>query len=228
LTEPVELTVLMPCLNEAKSLAFCIKEAKKCINALGVSAEILIADNGSTDRSCQIADSRGARVINVLDRGYGAAIRGGIKAAKGRYIIMGDCDGSYDFSRLGDFLEKLRGGNALVVGNRFLGGIEKGAMPFSHKIGVPFLSTLARWKYRVPIRDFHCGLRGFDREKALALGLQHRGMEFATEIIARFAESGATVCEIPTVLRKDRRNGKSHLRTVRDGFRHLKFILFSK
>lgn len=223
-----ELTVLMPCLNEERSLAFCIEEAKSCIRALGVSAEILIADNGSTDRSREIAAACGARVVTVTERGYGAALRGGITASKGKYIIMGDCDGSYDFSRIGDFLAKLRAGNALVVGNRFKGGIEKGAMPLSHRLGVPFLSALARWKYRAPIGDFHCGLRGFDRESALSLGLAQSGMEFATEIIARFAESGKPVCEIPTVLRRDRRGGRSHLRTVRDGCRHLKFILCNK
>lgn len=224
----IELTVLMPCLNEERSLAFCIEKANARIRELGISAEILIADNGSTDRSREIAVACGARVITVSEKGYGAALRGGISEAKGKYIIMGDCDGSYDFSRIGDFLEKLREGNALVIGNRFQGGIEKGAMPFSHKLGVPFLSTVARWRYRVPVGDFHCGLRGFDRERALALKLTHSGMEFATEIIARFAESGASVCEIPTVLRRDKRGGKSHLRTIRDGCRHLKFILCNK
>lgn len=222
------LTVLMPCLNEEKSLAFCIEEAKKSTEALGIHAEILIADNGSTDRSCRIADNCGARTVHVMERGYGAALRGGIRAASGKYIVMGDCDGSYDFSHIQSFLDKLDAGYALVVGNRFAGGIEKGAMPFSHRIGVPFLSALARRRFRAPVGDFHCGLRGFDREAALALDLQCDGMEFATEIIARFAESGARICEIPTVLRKDRRGSRSHLRTVRDGLRHLKFIVFNK
>lgn len=228
MNEPLELTVLMPCLNEARSLAFCIEEAKECIAKHGISAEILIADNGSTDGSPQIGKQCGARVISVAEKGYGAALRGGILAAKGKYIIIGDCDGSYDFSHIPHFLNKLHLGFALVVGNRFSGGIEKGAMPVSHKIGVPFLSALAQLKYRVPIGDFHCGLRGFERETALSLGLCHSGMEFATEIIARFAKCGAPVCEIPTVLRRDKRGTKSHLRTVRDGCRHLKFILLEK
>ena len=227
MSETLELTVLMPCLNEARSLAFCIEEAKACIQKHGISAEILIADHGSTDGSQQIAEKCGARVVTVSETGYGAALRGGILSAKGKYIIMGDCDGSYDFSHIPHFLSKLRLGFSLVVGNRFLGGIEKGAMPLSHKLGVPFLSALARLRYRVRIGDFHCGLRGFDREAALSLGLRHSGMEFATEIIARFAESGAPVCEIPTMLRRDKRGTRSHLRTIRDGCRHLKFILLN-
>ena len=224
----VEFTILMPCLNEIHGLAFCIEEAKDCIRRLGLDAEILIADNGSTDGSPQIAEQLGAKVVYVAERGYGAALLGGIHAARGRYIIMGDADGSYDFGHLDAFVEKLREGNALVMGNRFRGGIEPGAMPFSHHIGVRLLSVLARVRCHTTVGDFHCGLRAFDRERALELKLQCPGMEFATELIVHFAQSGARIAEIPTPLRKDLRGGRSHLRTVRDGLRHLYFILFDK
>ena len=224
----MEVTVLMPCLNEAESLAFCIAEAKSSIERMGLQAEILIADNGSSDASREIALKNGARVVTVSPRGYGAALLGGIRAADGRFIIMADADGSYDLSDLASFLEPLRMGSSLVVGNRFLGGIEPGAMSLSHRLGVRMLSALARWRFHTNVEDFHCGLRAFDRDKALALGLGCPGMEFATEIIARFAQSGAKITQIPTPLRRDRREGRSHLRTVRDGFRHLFFILFDR
>ena len=223
-----EFTFLMPCLNEERSLGFCIDEIKETIERLGLDAEILIADNGSTDSSVEIARSNGARVAHIKDKGYGAALLGGINAANGRYIIMADADGSYDFSHPELFIESLRDGYSLVVGNRFKGGIEKGAMPFSHRIGVPFLSTLARWRFHAPIGDFHCGLRAFDTAYARKLNLACPGMEFATEIIAAFAADGARIREVPTVLRKDLRKGKPHLRTIRDGFRHLYYICFKK
>ena len=219
-----EFTILMPCLNEAESLAFCIGEARTAIERLALDAEILIADNGSADGSPEIARTCGARVVTVAEKGYGSAVLGGIRAAGGRYILMGDADGSYDFSRPDLFVDALRAGNALVVGNRFLGGIENGAMPRSHRIGVPLLSALARARFHAPVGDFHCGLRGFERQRALELNLRCPGMEFATEMIAKFAESGARVCEVPTVLRRDRRGRRGHLRTVRDGFRHLRYI----
>lgn len=224
----IEFTILMPCLNEAHALVFCIEEAQDCIRRLGLEAEIVIADNGSTDGSPQIAEQMGAEVVSVEQRGYGAALQGGIRAARGRYIIMGDADGNYDFSHLDSFVEKLREGNALVMGNRFWGGIEPGAMSYSHRLGVRLLSALARLRFHVSVGDFHCGLRAFNRECALALKLQCPGMEFATELIARFARSGAKIAEIPTPLRRDLRGGRSHLRTVRDGLRHLYFILFAK
>ena len=218
----------MPCLNEAETLEFAINEAKRAIERLKLDAEILIADNDSTDHSAEIALRNGARVTNVKLRGYGSALIGGIRAARGRYIIMGDCDGSYDFAHPDLFVEELRKGAKLVIGDRFKGGIEPGAMPWSHKWGVPFLSALARWRFKTDIRDFHCGLRGFDRETALKLNLVCPGMEFATEMIARFAQGGEKIVQVPTPLRKDKRAGNPHVRTVRDGFRHLKFILFNK
>ncbi len=221
----MELTILMPCLNEEKTIAFCINEAKEYILESKIDAEILIADNGSEDASVRIAESLGARVINVTEPGYGAAIRAGIAAAQGEYIIMGDSDGSYDFKNLDGFVKKLREGYCLVMGNRFRGGIERGAMPFLHRLGVPALSFLARLRCGAKVGDFHCGLRGFDAETARKLQLTSPGMEFATEIICRFARSGAKICEIPTPLRKDRRGRRPHLRTFRDGWRHLRYII---
>lgn len=222
----IELTILMPCLNESKSLSFCIKEAQRYIHTSGVSAEILIADNNSTDGSREIAADCGAHVVVISERGYGNALMGGIQAAQGKYVLIGDCDGSYDFSQADEFLQKLRAGSSLVVGNRYLGGIEKHAMPFLHRwVGVPLLSMLGRWRYKVKIGDFHCGLRAFHRQTALALGLQCGGMEFATEIIGKFADAGEPICEIPTVLRCDKRGGHSHLKTIPDGWRHLRLIL---
>lgn len=223
----MEFTFLMPCLNEAETLKFCIDEVKSAIERLNLNAEILVADNGSVDGSVEIALKNGARVIKVKAKGYGSALIGGIKAAEGKYIIMGDCDGSYDFAHPDLFITKLREGAGLVIGDRFKGGIEKGAMPFSHRWGVPFLSALARWRFETDIRDFHCGLRAFERETALKLNLICPGMEFATEIIARFAQNGEKIQQVPTPLRCDRRPGKPHLRTVRDGLRHLGFILFN-
>lgn len=223
----MEFTILMPCLNEAASLAFCIQEAQAYIQSRGLDGEVLIADNGSTDGSTDIARRLGARVTDVPRRGYGAALLGGIRAAMGKYVIFADADGSYDFSGLDPFLSALRAGNALVVGNRFRGGIQPGAMPLSHRLGVPTLSALARWRFRAPVGDFHCGLRGLDRAAALELELHCPGMEFATELIAAFAKSGGNICEVPTPLRRDRRSGKGHLRTIPDGWRHLKYILFN-
>ena len=225
----MELTILMPCLNEAASVVFCVREALGYLNARGIPGEVLIADNGSTDGSGTLAAGAGARVVTVPEKGYGNAIRGGIQAAKGRYIIVGDCDGSYDFSNLDSIYDTLHRGHALVVGNRFAGGIAPKAMPFSHRyVGIPLLSQLGRWRFQTDIRDFHCGLRGMDREAALAVGLQCSGMEFATEMIGRFADAGLPMGQVPVPLRKDRRQAPSHLRTVPDGLRHLQLILFWK
>lgn len=221
-----EFTILMPCLNEEKTLGFCIEEARSYIDANHLNAEILIADNGSTDRSAKIAMEKGARVAYIAEKGYGNALIGGIRQAKGKYIIMGDCDMSYDFSELDGFVEKLRGGYDLVMGNRFRGGIEEGAMPWSHRyFGVPALSLVGRIRYRTFVGDFHCGIRGFDRRKALELKLCCPGMEFATEIIGKSAAAGYRIAEIPARLRKDGRKGKSHLRSIPDGWRHLRYIL---
>ncbi len=222
----IELTILMPCLNESRSLAWCIKEGETYVRTNGISAEIVVADNGSTDESPKIARECGARVVRVSKKGYGNALIAGIRESQGKYIIMGDCDGSYDFSQCGFILEKLREGYGLVVGNRYQGGIEKGAMPFLHRyLGVPLLSLMGRWRYQVEIGDFHCGIRGFDREKALRLKLQCGGMEFATEIIGKFAKSGEKICQVPVRLRRDLRNGPSHLRAIPDGWRHVRLML---
>lgn len=224
-----ELTVLMPCLNEAESIEFCINEAKEYMDLKGINGEVLIADNGSTDGSVELAESLGARVVHVEDKGYGNALIGGINNALGTYIIMGDCDGSYDFGHLDQFIAELRGGADLVMGNRFKGGIEKDAMPFSHKyLGVPVLSFIGRVRCGLKIGDFHCGLRGFRRDSVLKLGLCCGGMEFASEMVCRFAAEKMTVKEVPTILRKDRRGRKPHLRSIPDGLRHLKILLFKK
>lgn len=225
----MELTILMPCLNESASVAFCIREASSYLTSRKIEGEILIADNGSTDDSRELALAAGARVINVPEKGYGNAVRFGIYAAKGRYIIIGDCDGSYDFSNLDPILEKLRQGWHLVIGNRFSGGIARGAMPFSHRyLGVPLLSWLGRYRYKVNISDFHCGLRGIARAAALESEFQCSGMEFATEMIGRFADAGFKISQVPVSLRNDLRQYPGHLRTIPDGMRHLLLILFWK
>ncbi|MFN3449032.1 MAG: glycosyltransferase family 2 protein [Roseococcus sp.] len=223
----LELTILMPCLNEAETLALCIRDAQAFLARSGIAGEVLVADNGSTDGSQAIAESLGARVVPVAERGYGAALRGGIAAARGRFVIMGDSDHSYDFANLDAFVEALRGGADLVMGNRFRGGIEKGAMPFLHRwLGNPVLSFLGRLFFRVPTGDFHCGIRGFSRERILALGLVTPGMEFASEMVVRAALAGLRIAEVPTRLRPDGRSRPPHLRTWRDGWRHLRFLLF--
>ncbi len=225
----MELTILMPCLNESTTVTACIREAATYLKSREITGEILIADNGSSDNSRELASAAGATVISVPERGYGNAIRGGIGAARGKYIIIGDCDGSYDFSNLDPILDKLREGWHLVIGNRFSGGIAPGAMPFSHRyLGVPLLSWLGRHRFHVDISDFHCGLRGAVRTAALAAGLQSSGMEFSTEIIGRYADAGLLICQVPVPLRKDLRQGPGHLRTIRDGFRHLLLLLFWK
>jgi glycosyltransferase involved in cell wall biosynthesis len=225
-TAAPELTVLMPCLNEARTLRECIEAAQSFFRTAGVHGEVLIADNGSTDGSPQIASSAGARVVNVERKGYGAAILGGMQAARGRFVIMGDADRSYDFASLGDYLAKLRTGVHLVMGNRFAGGIEPGAMPFLHKyLGNPVLSFIGRLFFRTEIGDFHCGLRGFSRDAITRLGLVTPGMEFASEMVAKASLAGLRIEEVPTVLRRDGRDRKPHLRTWRDGWRHLRFLL---
>ena len=222
----VELTILMPCLNEAETLAACIDQARDFLTRRSISGEVLVADNGSTDGSIRIAHEHGARVVQVAPKGYGSALMHGMRAAEGTYLILGDCDRSYDFSRLEPFVERLRGGCDLVIGNRFLGGIARGAMPWLHRyLGNPVLSYLGRLFYGVPIGDFHCGLRGLRRERILALGLRTQGMEFASEMVVRAALGGLTIAEVPTTLSPDGRSRRPHLRTWRDGWRHLRFLL---
>ncbi len=221
-----ELTILMPCLNEAETLAGCIRQAAAFLATSGIDGEILVADNGSTDGSREIAIAEGARMVPVAERGYGAALLGGIAAARGRYVIMGDADLSYDFGALMPFVEQLRAGADLVMGNRFRGGIAPGAMPRSHRyLGNPVLSGLGRLFFRIPIGDFHCGLRGFSRDRIRALGLSTMGMEFASEMVVRAALAEYRIVEVPTTLAKDGRSRPPHLRTWRDGWRHLRFLL---
>ena len=216
----------MPCLNEAETIVRCIKKAKYFLNQSGVDGEVLIADNGSNDGSQELALNEGARVINVTQRGYGAALAGGIAAAQGRFIVMGDADDSYDFSSLDQMLAKLREGYQLVMGNRFQGGIQPGAMPFLHRyLGNPVLSFLGRLFFKVPVGDFHCGLRGFDREAILALKLETSGMEFASEMVVKSALHNLRIAEVPVQLAPDGRSRPPHLRTWRDGWRHLRFLL---
>ena len=225
----MELTILMPCLNESATVAGCVREAAAYLKSREIIGEVLVADNGSSDHSRELATAAGAQVIIISEKGYGNAIRGGISAARGRYIIIGDCDGSYDFSNLDPILDKLRQGWHLVIGNRFSGGIMAGAMPFSHRyFGVPLLSWLGRCRFKVKVSDFHCGLRGTTRASALEVGLKSPGMEFATEMIGRFADAGLNICQVPVTLRKDLRQGPGHLRTIPDGLRHLMLILFWK
>ena len=221
-----ELTVLMPCLNEAETLATCIEKARSYLRREGVSGEVLIADNGSSDGSQMIAEGLGARVVDVPTKGYGAALLGGIAGARGRYVIMGDADDSYDFSSLDGFLARLCDGADLVIGNRFKGGIAPGAMPPLHRyLGNPVLSLMGRLFFGVPAGDFHCGLRGFRADRVRALDLRTTGMEFASEMVVRGAVAGLRIDEVPCQLVPDGRSRKPHLKTWRDGWRHLKFLL---
>lgn len=224
--EALELTVLMPCLNEAETLGTCISKAKTYLETSGIAGEILVADNGSTDGSREIAAGLGARVVDVPRRGYGAALLAGIVAARGRYVIMGDADDSYDFGGLAPFVAELRRGAELVMGNRFVGGIDPGAMPFLHRyLGNPVLTLIGRILFRIDCGDFHCGLRGFARDRILALKLHSSGMEFASEMIIRAGVSGLRIVEVPTTLAKDGRSRPPHLRTWQDGWRHLRLLL---
>jgi glycosyltransferase involved in cell wall biosynthesis len=223
---PVRLTILMPCLNEARTLPACIKKAQAYLAHAGISGEILIADNGSTDGSRDIAQALGARVVTVTARGYGNALRAGIVAARGAYVIMGDADDSYDFGELEPFLHQLEAGYDLVIGNRFAGGIEPGAMPPLHRyLGNPVLSFLGRRLFGAPVHDLYCGLRGFRRDAVLSLGLTAPGMEFALEMIVKAALRGLSIAEVRTTLSPDGRDRAPHLRSFRDGWRSLRFYL---
>ena len=222
----LEFSIVMPCLNEAASVGVCIEKARASLDKAGIAGEIIVADNGSTDDSRLIATDLGARVVPVAARGYGNALAVGIEAARGRYVIMGDADDSYDFSQLEPFVEKLHDGCDLVVGNRFKGGIEPQSMPFLHRVlGNPMLSFIGRRLFGTPCGDIYCGLRGFDRAKIQALDLRSGGMEYAIEMIVKATLNGLRVAEVPTVLSPDERGRESHLNTWRDGWRSLRLLL---
>ena len=219
------VSIIMPCLNEERTVVACIKKAYGFLSDAGLEGEVLIADNGSTDNSVKLARENGARVIHVQEKGYGSALAGGIKAAEFEYVIMGDADDSYDFSSLHGFIEKLNEGYELVMGNRFKGGIEKGAMPFSHRyIGNPLLSGLGRIFFKTNIRDFHCGLRAFRKSSIVRLSLCTTGMEFASEMVVKACLFNLKTTEIPCRLYPDGRNCPPHLRSIPDGMRHLEFL----
>jgi glycosyltransferase involved in cell wall biosynthesis len=220
------VTILMPCLNEAETLAFCVRQAVAALRDNDVAGEVVVADNGSTDGSQQIATDEGARVVNVPTRGYGAALIAGIEAARGKYVLMADADASYHFEHLPRFLPKLNEGYDLVMGNRFSGSIEPGAMPPLHRyLGNPVLSSIGRIFFRIPVRDFHCGLRAFRRDAILSLNLRTTGMEFASEMVVKSSLAGLRMTEVPTTLSPDGRSRPPHLRSWRDGWRHLRFLL---
>ncbi len=225
-SHPVEVSVVMPCLNEANSLAYCVDKAVKALREAGLTGEVVVADNGSTDGSIQIAEEHGARVIRVAERGYGAALRAGIAGARGPFIIMGDADDSYDFTDVPRFVEKLREGHDIVMGNRFRGEIKPGAMPPLHKyFGNPGLTAVLNTLFHARIGDGYCGMRGFTRSLYDRLDLRSSGMEFALEMIIKSAQIGARIAEIPIILWPDKRGRAPHLRSLRDGWRSLRFML---
>jgi hypothetical protein len=222
----LELTVLMPCLDEAKTVGTCVRKAIEACEAAHVAAEVLIADNGSQDGSPELARAAGARVIQVAEKGYGAALRAGIEAARGRYVVMGDADDSYEFQDVPRFVERLRAGDELVMGSRFRGVIHPGAMPFLHRfLGNPILTWILNLFFGAGITDAHCGMRGFSRDAIRSLSLRSPGMEFASEMVIRAAQEKLRIGEVPTSLRPDGRGRRPHLRTWRDGWRHLRFML---
>lgn len=222
----MELTVLIPCLNEEKTIGNCVYRAMQCIRTNKIDGEVLVVDNGSTDNSVALAKEQGARVVFANERGYGAALICGIDNAYGQYCIMADADESYDFSLLLPFLDRCRAGYDLVMGNRFWGGIEKGAMPFLHKyLGTPILSWIGRRLFHNRIGDYNCGMRGFNTESMRKLELSCTGMEFASEMIAKSSLERYLIAEIPTTLSCDKRDGRPHLSTWRDGWRHLTFMV---
>jgi glycosyltransferase involved in cell wall biosynthesis len=224
--ERVRLTAVMPCLNEERTVGVCVEKAFKAFRSMGIVGEVIVADNGSMDRSVELASAFGARVLHVARKGYGAALIAGIEAAHGDYVIMADSDDSYDWLVLAPFVAALDDGNDLVVGNRFSGGIDPGAMPRLHRyLGNPVLSWLARTVHRAPVGDFHCGMRAFRRDAFPRMNVRTTGMEFATEMIVNSAKAGLRIAEVPTRLRRDGRDRPPHLRSFRDGWRHLRFIL---
>lgn len=222
----IELSIIMPCLNEAETLAICIRKAQTYLQRSGVSGEIVVGDNGSTDGSQCLAERLGARVVEVPTRGYGAALCGAIAAAHGRFCIMADSDDSYDFEKLEGFVQKLREGHDVVIGNRFTGGIQKNAMPWKNRyIGTPILSALGRAMFRSRVGDFNCGMRGLSKQAFERMDLRTTGMEFASEMVVKASLLGMKVGEVPTTLSPDGRNRPPHLRPWRDGWRHLRFLL---
>jgi glycosyltransferase involved in cell wall biosynthesis len=224
--EAIEVSIVMPCLNEAETLASCIQKAQRAIEQDGLAAEIIVADNGSTDGSQVIARELGARVVPIARKGYGSALIGGIDAARGSFVIMGDADDSYDFTAIAPLLDKLREGYDLVVGNRFRGGIESGAMPWSHRwVGNPVLTFISRVLFHTPVGDAHCGLRGFRKDAYERMRLRATGMEFASEMVIKASLKKMRIAEVPVTLRPDGRTRPPHLRTWRDGWRHLRFML---
>ena len=222
----IELSIILPCLNEAETLHTVLDKCFQSLDQLGVVGEVIVADNGSSDESLNIVGNSAAKLVQVTSRGYGAALLGGIASARGEFVIMGDADDSYALDDLGLFLKSLKSGNDLVVGNRFQGGIAKGAMPWLHKfIGNPILSWFGRLFFKIPIGDFHCGLRGFKTDSIRNLGLTSLGMEFASEMIVKASLAGLKIAEVPTTLKPDGRSRAPHLRTWRDGWRHMIFLL---
>jgi glycosyltransferase involved in cell wall biosynthesis len=222
----LELTILMPCLNEAETIEICVRKAMGFLESRGIRGEVVVADNGSTDGSQALAQACGARIVPIPKRGYGAALLGGIAAARGTFIIMADADDSYDFTALDPFMEKLRGGYELVMGNRFRGGVKPNAMPPLHRyLGNPVLTGIGRLFFNSPCGDFHCGLRGFKREAMMTLGLSSPGMEFASEMVVKATLRKLRIAEVPTTLSPDGRSRAPHLRSWRDGWRHLRFLL---
>jgi len=222
----IELSVVMPCLNEQETVGICVRKARSTLHEAGIAGEVIVADNGSTDGSIELAAAEGARVINITDKGYGNALKGGIGAARGEYVLMADSDDSYEFGHIPRFLEQLRAGADLVMGNRFKGGIAKGAMPPLHKyLGNPVLTGIGRLLFHAPCEDFHCGIRAFRKDSFEKMDIRSTGMEFASEMVVKATLLQMKVSEIPTTLAPDGRSRAPHLRSWRDGWRHLRFLL---
>ena len=224
--ERIELSVVMPCLNERETVGVCVRKAIATLWKSGISGEVIVADNGSTDGSVEIAQAEGARVVKVTEKGYGNALKGGILAARGEYVLMADSDDSYDFAHIPRFVEQLRAGSDLVMGNRFSGGIARQAMPFLHRyLGNPVLTGIGRLFFGSTCRDFHCGMRAFRKDSFLRMDIRSTGMEFASEMVVKGSLLRMKVSEVPTTLSPDGRSHPPHLRTWRDGWRHLRFLL---